>query len=464
MRNILLSVIVAAGLVPTAIQAAPDASSNLLSLYCEANTQNPTVLSARYQAAAAQSRQREALGGLLPQLSATAQLNRTRRSGDVPTEYYNNTRYTVSLSQQIYNKSAWENYQKFKHAALQGQLEAEDTQAEAAVELARRYFSALAAQDELDLIQAELRTTQTSLNQANALLAKQRIPKSEALQLKARVETLKAQIIEAENHLTISLEELTELVGRPINENLSRIRQDVALTPPAEPMDTWVQRALMYNKRLLAQDSAVKTAQSAVSEARGGHYPSVSLNLSSQRSDVGYDNVTAPRTNSLIASVNVTVPLYSGGSTSARAQGLYNDLLSSQQHYEATRRELVKQSTSAYLTLQASSNKIGALHQALHAAHESRQASEVMFERNLINAVDMLNAVQQEYSARRDLLQTHYDFVINWLMLSRWAGAFNAQSIYDVNYWLENDPSHAAYIAPEAPCVPSYHTSAEVNK
>lgn len=445
MRILLLSVLLSAGLSPIwASTPPPSPESDLLSLYCEARTQDPNVLASRYQTIAAKSREREALGTLFPQLSASAQLNRTRRSGDVPKEYFNTQRYSVSLSQFIYNKSAWENYKRFKYSALQSQLEAEDIQAEAAVELARRYFSALAAQDELDLVQAELRTTQKSLDQANALLAKQRIPKTEALQLQARTETLKAQEIEAKNHLTVSLETLTELVGRPIHESLRRIRQDVKMTPPTESMETWVQRALMNNRSLLAQDFAVKAAQAAVKEGRGGHYPNVSLNISSQRSDVGYDNITAPRTNSLVATLNVNVPIYSGGSTSARTTGLYNEMLGTKQHYEAVRRELVKHSTSAYLTLQASVNKIEALQQAQSAANESRIAAEAMFERRLLSAVDVLNNVQQEYSARRDLLQTRYDFVINRLMLSRWAGAFSAQSIFDVNNWLEGATSPAS--------------------
>lgn len=435
---LLASGLIVWGLTPAWANTPPTPSgSDLLSLYCEARTQDPNILGSRYRALAAESKQREALGALLPQVSANAQLNRTRRSGDVRTEYYNNQRYTVSLSQHIYNKSAWENYQRFKYTALQGKLQDEDTQAEAAVELARRYFSALAAQDELDLVQAELRTTQKSLDQANALLIKQRIPKTEALQLQARVESLKAQEIMAKNHLTISLETLTEIVGRPIPETLQRIRQDVKMTPPDEPMDIWVQRALNNNKSLLAQNFAVEAAKSAVKEGRGGHYPSVSLNLSSQRSDVGYDNVTSPRTNSLTASVNVTIPIFTGGSTSARTAGLYNEMLGTQQHYEATKRELIRESTSAYLTLQSSVNKIDAQQQALAAAYESRTASEAMFEHRLVSAVDVLNTVQQEYAARRDLLKTHYDFVINQLMLSRWAGRFSAQTIFDVNYWLE---------------------------
>lgn len=438
MRILLNTLLIAAAITPAWAAPAPDEqSSDLLGLYCEARTQDPKVLSARYHAISGRARQSEAFGQILPQLSGSAQLNRTRRSGDVRTEYNNTQRYTVALSQHIYNKAVWENYNRYKQMALQGQFEAEDTEADAAVELARRYFTALASQDEVSLIQAELRTTQKSLDQAQALLAKQRIPKSEMLQLKARVATLQAREIEADNEVTISLEALTEIVGRPVNEDLKRIRGDIEMRAPEEPMDDWIQRALNNNKALLARSYAVEASKSAVKEGRGGHYPSVSLNVSSQKSDVGYDNVLAPRTNNIIASVNVNVPIFSGGSTSARTKALYNDMLSAQQQYEAARRELIKQSTGSYLTLQANVSKIEALNHALTAANESRIASEAMFERNLINAVDMLSSVQQEYSARRDLLQTHYDFVINRLMLSRWAGSFSAQSIFDINAWLD---------------------------
>ncbi len=63
-------------------------------------------------------------------------------------------------------------------------------------------------------------------------------------------------------------------------------------------------------------------------------------------------------------------------------------------------------------------------------------AAERGFEFGVVNAVDVLTAVQNEYKARRDLLKAQYDFITNLLILNRWAGGLSEQSVADVNIWL----------------------------
>jgi outer membrane protein len=123
---------------------------------------------------------------------------------------------------------------------------------------------------------------------------------------------------------------------------------------------------------------------------------------------------------------------------------LYNDKLSTEQQMEAVRREVVKETTSAYLTAQASVEKIRASRNALESAEKSSAAAERGFEFGVVNAVDVLTAVQNEYKARRDLLKAQYDFITNLLVLNRWAGALSEQSVGAVNLWL------AAHEAPRA--------------
>lgn len=54
----------------------------------------------------------------------------------------------------------------------------------------------------------------------------------------------------------------------------------------------------------------------------------------------------------------------------------------------------------------------------------------------MINSVDVLASVRNEFRARRDLLKTQYDFLSNVLILNRWAGKPPADSIANVNVWL----------------------------
>lgn len=420
----------------TASVAASEYTADLAQLYRESRLEDPRVLAAYARAQAAAARQREALGELLPQVSASSSFNRTRREDDLTRDQFNNERYALGINQYLYHKAAWENFRKFKSRARQGEFESIDAQAEATVDLAQRYFVALASDDELELVMAERRATQKNLDRVNALYEKKLAMITDVLDLRARVDALAAQEVEARNQVRLSREELSEIVGRPVPEKLSRIREDTELQVPGESLESWVQRAITNNPALRARESALAAANAAVREGKGGHYPSLSLNLSAQRSDVGYDNTLTPRSDSYVATLGVQVPLYSGGSTSARVRALHNEQIVSEQELESIRRQVVKETTSAYLTAQSSIERIRASRNALQSAEQSSLASERGFQFGVVNAVDVLTSVQNEYKARRDLLKAQYDFITNLLVLNRWAGRLSEQSIESVNTWL----------------------------
>jgi outer membrane protein len=438
--------VVLLGLSAFQVQAAPaqegrgvsanDYSVDLMALYHESRLEDPRIISAYAKARSASEQQRAALGGLLPQVSADGSYNRILRKDSASREIYDSQSYGLSLTQYIYNKPAWESWQKSKSLARQKVSEADEAQAEATVDLAQRYFVALAADDELELVMAERRATQKNLDQVNALYAKQMAKITDQLDLQARVDSLAAQEVDARNQVRLSRAGLAEIVGRPINERLSRIRNDVEFQAPMESLDSWLQLAMNGNPALKARESSLEAADAAVREGKGGHYPSLSFSLSGQQSDVGYDNTQTPRSDSYVATIGLKVPIYSGGSTSARVRGLYDDQQVAEEELEGVKRQVVKETTNAYLTAQSSVEKIRANRNALSSASQSSIAAQKAFTYGVVNAVDVLTSVQNEFKARRDLLKSQYDFVTNLFVLNRWAGKLSEDSVASVNIWL----------------------------
>ena len=439
-----LQAVGAEALVPKDVPPKPVSAStyalDLAGLYREARLEDPRVLAAYARARSASEQQREALGGLLPQLSAQSNFNRILRKDDAAREIYDNKSYSLSLTQYLYNKTAWEGWQKAKSVTAQKGAQAEDSHAEATVDLAKRYFIALAADDELELVQAERRATQKNLDRVNMLYERQMAKITDQLDLKARVDALAAQEVDARNQVQVSREALSEIVGRRIDERLSRVRNDVALQAPTAPLANFVSQAMDANPLLKAYQSGAEAADAAVREGKGGHYPQLSLSLSAQQSDVGYDNTLTPRSDSYVATLGVRVPIYSGGSTSARVRGLYDDQLAAEQELEGVRRQVVKETTTAYLTAQASVEKMRANKNALSSAQQSSIAAQKAFAYGVVNAVDVLTSVQNEFKARRDLLRSQYDFITNLFMLNRWSGKLNQESVDSVNVWLSPEP------------------------
>ncbi|QHG63851.1 TolC family outer membrane protein [Pseudomonas putida] len=413
---------------------------DLAGLYREARLEDPRVLIGYARARSAAEKQREAFGQLLPQVSANANSSRVLRKNETARDIYNNENYSLSLTQYLYNKPAWERYQKAKSVKAQQSQQAEDTLAEATVDLAKRYFIALAADDELALVQAERRATQKNLDRVSMMFDRQMAKITDKLDMQARVDALAAQEVDARNQVQVSREALAEIVGRPVTEPLSRVRNDVALQAPTRPLQSWVTQAVETNPMLKASQSGAEAANAAVREGKGEHYPQLGLSLSAQQSDQGYDNTQAPRSDSYVASLGLKIPIYSGGSTSARVRGLYDDQLAAEEQAEGIRRQVVKETTTAYLTAQSSVEKIRANRNALSSAQKSSVAAQKAFTFGVVNAVDVLTAVQNEFKARRDLLKSQYDFITNLFLLNRWAGELNQDSVDHVNVWLSPVP------------------------
>ena len=412
----------------------------LWQLFQEAMQEDPRILAARARSQSAQWRQREAYGQLLPQVSASGSYNRTVQDSDLSRQLYNGERYALGLSQVLYDPDVWHNYRRFHELAGQQAAEYEATLEEATVDLIERYFTALAAEDELQLVAAELRATRRNQERIQALYARQLAMITDVLEVSARVDALSARLIEARNGVEVSRESLSELVGRSLDERLRRVGPDPRFHLPAQGKDYWIARAAESNPALLARQKAVDAAQAALRQARAGHLPSVSLNLSAQRSDIGYENSLAPRTETYVANLGVQVPIYSGGSTSARVSAMYEDLMTAEHELEAARRQVSRETRTAFNDMTAGLSRISALRKALESAEKSRAAAEKAFGLGVMNAVDVLDTVKEEYAARRDLLKSQYDFIMSVTVLRRWSGTLAADDVRQADDWLVDPP------------------------
>ncbi|MBT2295940.1 TolC family protein [Pseudomonas fluorescens] len=416
--------------------------TDLLQLHQEAQGADPRILRAQAMVRSGEGRERAAFGQLLPQLNASGSVNRSRRDDDLNRIQYNGKRLAMMLNQVIYDPQVWRSYQKYLELARQSEYEADDTQVQASIDLSERYFAVLAAEDELALVRSELDATERNLKRINALYARQMATVTDALDLESRVDALKADEIEAQNTVEVSREAISELVGRAVQEPFKRIGDNPAFSLPAQAQDYWVQTALDSNPALHAREHNIRAAEAAIAEARAGHLPRLGLNLTAQRSDIGYEGALTPRSDNLVASLDLQMPLYSGGSTRARVSSSESDKEVAQQELEALRRQVIRETRTAYLGMTAELGRIKATRRALQSAEKSRIATEKAFGYGVKNAVDVLDSIKDEFRARRDFYQSQYKFVTRLLVLHRWSGRLGESDIRRANEWLVAPSSH----------------------
>ncbi len=409
---------------------------DLWQLQQEASSADPRILRANALIRSGEGRQREAFGQLLPQLSAGASVNRSRRDDDLSRTEYTGRRATLSLNQVIYDPQVWRSYQKYTQLTKQREYESDDTQVQASIDLSERYFAVLAAEDELSLVRSERSATERNLKQVKAMFARQMAMITDVNDLEARVDTLLADEIEAGNKVANSREAISELVGRDVQEPFKRLGDNPSFSLPAQAQDYWVEAALSSNPALLARQQSVNAADAAIAEAKAGHLPRLGLNLTALRSDIGYEGTLTPRSENYVASLDLQVPLYSGGSTSVRVVSSEGDKDAAQQEMEALRREIIKETRTAYIGMSAELGRIKATRRALESATKSRISTEKAFGYGVKNAVDVLYSIKEEFRARRDLYQAQYRFITSMLVLHRWSGRLAQADIRKANEWL----------------------------
>jgi outer membrane protein len=421
--------------VPSMLLASP-AAVDLWQLQQEAASADPRVLHAQAVMRSGEGREREALGQLLPQISASASVNRSRRDDDLSRTEYNGKRVAMSVNQAIYDPQVWRSYQKFRQLTRQRDFEAEDTRIQASIDLAERYFAVLAAEDELELVRAELDATQRDSKRLYALLDHHMATTQDAQAMQARADNLVADEIEAANRVAVAREAISELVGRDVQEPLKRIAKHASYTLPAQSQAYWEQAALQENPGIKARERSLAAAQAAIAEAKAGHLPRLGVSLTALRSDIGYEGTLTPRSDNYVASVDMQMPLYSGGSTSARVASSMGDRDAAEQELEALRRQVKRETATAYLTMNAELQRIKASRVAVASTAAATQSSKEVFKRGITTSTDVLYNIREEFRARRDLQQAQYRFITSLLTLHRWRGQLTDNDIRRANDWL----------------------------
>jgi outer membrane protein len=134
--------------------------------------------------------------------------------------------------------------------------------------------------------------------------------------------------------------------------------------------------------------------------------------------------------------VQMQLPLYQGGSTSSHVrQALFNKQ-KAQDDLEVARRQMKQNTQSAYLNLSTSIAQVKAYEQALTSSQSQLDSTKVGYDVGVRTSVDVLNAQQQLFGAKRDLLQARYGYLVNIIRLKAASGVIAETDLADINQQL----------------------------
>jgi len=408
---------------------------SLIDLYSEAVQADPRLISGQAEVGAGEAQQRQSLAAMLPQISLRSSVSKNYyQSGTSNSTRYRGKRHVFSVNQTLFNREQWLDHQAYGERVEQKRALLEDTTSTLAVDVTERYVDILSTENALMLIEAEVESTKIQLGLLRSRLKRQLAVKTDVLDVESRLRILEIDQIDAKNMVSIARESLTELVNREVTEPLDDFSDDIPYQAD-KSLQEWVDYTLKHNAYLRSFEREVAAAQKVRQKRKAAHLPSLSLQFSAQRSNIGYENAPSADTDSLAATISLSVPIYNGGAVSASEREQEALIIIAQQRKEQYKRQLVKSVREAYLNTQASWNRIGASNQAISAASKSHQAMEKGFSYGTVTVVEVLDAFNKKLQALLSFKKAQYDFVINYTQLQQFAGTLDADFMQRTSNW-----------------------------
>jgi outer membrane protein len=295
------------------------------------------------------------------------------------------------------------------------------------------------AQDRIDLIVAQKTAIAGQLAQAQANFDLGSATITDANEAQARYDLVVAQEIAALNEFEIAKHAVQAITGQ-LPQRLANVKLQLKANEMGLSMATWQELALLNNLNIQIQQDTAKLADQEIARNQAGHLPTLDAVASYTNS---YANGTISRFgagNELqVGSIGLQlqIPLYEGGAVSSRVRQAQLNKQRAQDDLTAVRRQTELDTQRAYLNLSSSIAQLKALDQAVISSQSQLDATQLGYQVGVRTSVDVLNAQQQFFSAKRDVAQARYNYLINIIRLKAAAGVVAAADLVDINQQLE---------------------------
>lgn len=418
------------------ICASPAQADSLIDVYHQALQADPELKTSELKVEVGSAQKGQALGQLLPQISATGNWSKNNQQIKGATDQtYNGTRYYVSLTQSVLDFGKFWDWRRTREVENQYASELIDAQHTLMLKVVQRYFAVLDAEDQLRLTQLEKQATASEQEQVGRQFAKQLIKVTDLYEVEARLDQIKADEIEAESALIIAKQALKELTNN-LPQQLNKLREHIEYKELEGKLDDWIAVAKSENPILAAQLSAIEAASNDVAAQKSKHLPVVDLQLNYYDTNTGYQSSQINATQTQVAAINVNVPIFTGGTTTHRVFEAQSRLAISKEENEAKIRALVKETSDAFSASNANARRIKASEKALASAIKSREAMQSGLKYGVETMADVLRAQQLEFKARRELSRSKYEYIINRVRFLNAIGTISEENLLEVNAWL----------------------------
>ncbi len=430
-------------------------AETLWQLWQKARQSEPTYLGARATLDAAQARSRQTLGAMLPQISASASTNDNHRNYETrqsrlprQRDQYNSSSGQISLNQPIWRYANLVARSQAEDSARQAEYQLVGAEQDLVAKLVVAWFDLLAARDNLVFAtrQAQAALRQWQILERGAELGQESAPR--AADARAKYEQAAADAVAAETERQLKLAALEQLAG-PVQDFVPPyLRPGVMLADlEGDRLDDWLALVERRNPALLAARRAFDASQAEVRKQRAGHQPTLDLVASygsSGQQAGNFPGQNGYRIKTGTVGLQLNVPIYSGGSTSAKVAEAVALSEKARADVEAARRSAALALKQAWFGWQTGHAREAAGRRAEEAAQAALKLAERGNDNGLRTEFDVLQASQQLEGARRDRRRGSYEQLTAYVKLKALLGEIGVNDVDELDQLLVPSEEDAA--------------------
>lgn len=429
-----LATLLALGL---ALHGGNAAALGLLDAYQAALQNDPTYRSAFYANEAGKENRILGRSNLLPSLSGSYSGSQNRTTitdaGFKPrASDYISRSANIQLRQPLLNLDSWARFKQGKAQSEYTAAQFESQQQEVIVRVVNAYLDVLFKVDVLRLAQAQ-RDTLIEQRKVNDRLYKGGEGTStDMLETQARLDAAEAAVLESQDALASARETLATVIGRDPGE-LDPLSPDFRLRPADNvSYEAWKNIALERNPDIKTLEAGVEISRQEINKARAGHAPRVDfVAVYGKNSSESIQTINEDSTVRSLG-VQVNIPLYAGGSVNAQSRQAVANQEKAKADLQATKDKVLLELRKDYDALMSSGARIDALLKSVASSELLIKATEKSVQGGVRINLDVLNAKQQLYVAKRDLAQARYNYLLNTLRMRASIGTLSADDVREM--------------------------------
>ena len=355
--------------------------------------------------------------------------------------------YEFRADQALFDLSAWFAFAAGKQLSKQAEATFAANQQNLITRVVVAYLEVLRSKDNLAASRAQERAFIKQLEQSQQRFEVGLIAVTDVYEASAAKDLAEVNRIIDQNKVAVALEQLSVLTGQPHNE-LHTLKEDFNASPP-DPIDRaqWVEFALKNNFSLRASQAAEEAARQNSRAFRSKHSPVIRGTYSYSDYDLTGNLLRTPATGfdtrpdqieeTESWMIEFSVPISTGGLISANRRRAAQEFNAARQDRINLTRNTIAKTRSLHMTVVSDVSRVKARKQSIISSKSALDATQAGYEVGTRNVVDVLNAQNALFAAKRDYANSRYDYISNLLRLKEQAGLLTPDDIFSLDDHLQ---------------------------